>query len=221
MALTVMKAIAASAVVAAAVGLASEGALAGANFVANPGFELSSDPLSTVTYGGMTSDTNPWVWSPATDWGVWNNSNGTTTVSLVSPSADTIVAGGAYMIGVATSGNNNGLFQFFDPNIAHDFAVDVLVTRGRVQLGSAYGGGDWAVASVNAEPYWQHIAFSTPKNQDEIFIYSASTDGATFYADNAYAAAPEPATWAMMLAGFAGLAIAGYRASRKTASVAA
>ena len=32
---------------------------------------------------------------------------------------------------------------------------------------------------------------------------------------------PEPSTWAMMLLGFAGLGFAGYRASRKSAKVAA
>ena len=32
---------------------------------------------------------------------------------------------------------------------------------------------------------------------------------------------PEPSTWAMMVLGFAGLGFAGYRASRKSASVAA
>jgi hypothetical protein len=34
-------------------------------------------------------------------------------------------------------------------------------------------------------------------------------------------AVPEPATWAMMLAGFAGLGFAGYRASRRNAAFAA
>jgi hypothetical protein len=33
--------------------------------------------------------------------------------------------------------------------------------------------------------------------------------------------APEPSTWAMMLAGFAGLGALAYRASRKTAAAAA
>ena len=33
--------------------------------------------------------------------------------------------------------------------------------------------------------------------------------------------APEPSTWVMMLIGFAGLGLAGYRASRKTAALAA
>ena len=32
-------------------------------------------------------------------------------------------------------------------------------------------------------------------------------------------AVPEPSTWAMMLAGFAGLGFAGYRASRKSVAV--
>jgi hypothetical protein len=34
-------------------------------------------------------------------------------------------------------------------------------------------------------------------------------------------AVPEPSTWAMMLLGFAGLGLAGYRASRKGVSIAA
>ena len=33
--------------------------------------------------------------------------------------------------------------------------------------------------------------------------------------------APEPSTWAMILIGFTGLGVAGYRASRKTAALAA
>ena len=36
-----------------------------------------------------------------------------------------------------------------------------------------------------------------------------------------YSPVPEPSTWAMMLLGFAGLGFAGYRASRKTAALAA
>jgi PEP-CTERM motif len=32
---------------------------------------------------------------------------------------------------------------------------------------------------------------------------------------------PEPASWAMMLIGFAGLGVAGYRSTRKNAAVAA
>lgn len=41
------------------------------------------------------------------------------------------------------------------------------------------------------------------------------------YGDAAALSTPEPATWAMMLLGFAGLGFAGYRASRKSAGVAA
>jgi hypothetical protein len=35
-----------------------------------------------------------------------------------------------------------------------------------------------------------------------------------------FTAVPEPSTWAMMLLGFAGLAFAGYRASRRTTALA-
>jgi PEP-CTERM motif len=41
------------------------------------------------------------------------------------------------------------------------------------------------------------------------------------YGDAAALSTPEPATWAMMLLGFAGLGFVGYRASRKSAGVAA
>jgi hypothetical protein len=37
--------------------------------------------------------------------------------------------------------------------------------------------------------------------------------------DFSLAAVPEPATWAMMLAGFAGLGLAGYRGARRSRSV--
>ncbi len=42
----------------------------------------------------------------------------------------------------------------------------------------------------------------------------------TIYATLTTVAVPEPSTWAMMVLGFAGLSFAGYRTSRKTASIA-
>jgi hypothetical protein len=46
------------------------------------------------------------------------------------------------------------------------------------------------------------------------------TPPTTFVALTGGSAAPEPSTWAMMLAGFAGLVYAGYRSTRKSASAA-
>ena len=44
--------------------------------------------------------------------------------------------------------------------------------------------------------------------------------GVTGRTDLTLTAVPEPATWALMLAGFAGLEVAGYRARRSAAAVA-
>jgi PEP-CTERM motif len=56
----------------------------------------------------------------------------------------------------------------------------------------------------------------------EASLASASGfDSATFDFTIAPTAVPEPATWATMLLGFAGLAFAGYRKSRKSALLAA
>jgi PEP-CTERM motif len=50
----------------------------------------------------------------------------------------------------------------------------------------------------------------------------ANADTALDYVSGGVTAStPEPSTWAMMVLGFAGLALAGYRSSRKAASIAA
>jgi hypothetical protein len=53
-------------------------------------------------------------------------------------------------------------------------------------------------------------------SETNAFIFNNAFITASFQSD-----VPEPSTWAMMLLGFAGLGFAGYRASRKGASVAA
>jgi hypothetical protein len=53
-----------------------------------------------------------------------------------------------------------------------------------------------------------------------VYVYTWGSDehADTFTID--IASAPEPSTWAMMLAGFAGIGFLSYRASRKTAAAA-
>jgi hypothetical protein len=70
--------------------------------------------------------------------------------------------------------------------------------------------------------------FSTPVTAELYGTYDFALTGATYSSGDgvvgyriAAANAPEASTWAMMIAGFAGLGFAGYRASRKTVSAAA
>jgi hypothetical protein len=185
---------------------------AGVNFVQNPGFETSSGlgptSFAGLSFGGI---------SAAALWGVWNNSPATTTTALSSPSTDSIAAGGNNMLHITTTGSDNGVFQFFNPHVAHYFSADILDLSGQVQLGSAYGGGNWVTTVINPSPNaaWRHVIVQTAANQNEIFLYSAG-GGADFYVDNAYATSsvPELSTWAMMLAGFAGLGFSGYRRAK-------
>lgn len=69
-------------------------------------------------------------------------------------------------------------------------------------------------------------AFSTPVVAELYGTYDFSLTGVTYVSGDGVvgpraAATPEPSTWAMMIAGFAGLGFAGYRASRKGISGAA
>ncbi len=65
--------------------------------------------------------------------------------------------------------------------------------------------------------------FGNNPGDTNVFGVAVVTSETTLdYVPNGVAAStPEPSTWAMMILGFAGLAFAGYRTSRKTATAAA
>jgi hypothetical protein len=52
-------------------------------------------------------------------------------------------------------------------------------------------------------------------------VATETFDASGTVTETIFTSVPEPSTWAMMLIGFSGLGYAGYRASRKSAAVAA
>jgi hypothetical protein len=82
--------------------------------------------------------------------------------------------------------------------------------------------GPYGSAYASGVGPWQTYTLSfTPTATGPVTIGLVDTN--TVYSGNDFsiAAVPEPATWAMMLTGFAGLGIAGYRGTTKRRSVAA
>ena len=87
----------------------------------------------------------------------------------------------------------------------------------------------FTLANGDAVDLWSNGAFPGTTTADygltfatpilDVDPYSISTD--QYIAGGVTATVPEPSTWAMMLLGFAGLGFAGFRRSRKDATVAA
>jgi hypothetical protein len=70
---------------------------------------------------------------------------------------------------------------------------------------------------------YQNFTASVVGTGSDTLVFTAVNDPAYTYLDNVSltAAVPEPATWAMMLLGFVGLGVAGYRGSRNSGALAA
>jgi PEP-CTERM motif len=123
-----------------------------------------------------------------------------------------------------------------DPIVTFNFAgvehinsvtvwVDNALGYGGVSLPSsvAIDGTDFPIAPDNSNPAPRGYTFSS-------LDITGSSVNVQFFQSNAWvmvvevsfsSGVPEPATWAMMLIGFAGLGVAGYRSTRKNAAVAA
>jgi hypothetical protein len=187
--------------------------------LANPGFDLPNSGLTPPSYpisftglfyGGLSS---------ADSWYLWNNASATTTTALL-PSTDP--KGGGYMISVATSGDQNGLYQVFtNPISATTASLDVYVLSGTVELGLALGGGYLGTVSSTTTNAWQTLRLDvSPDVPNEIFIYSNGASGASFYADNAsvpaVASIPEPSS--LVISGISLAAVTVYMGRRRTPS---
>jgi hypothetical protein len=86
-------------------------------------------------------------------------------------------------------------------------------TRYRIELSTSTGSLEWSYTGVN-----NGIGVA---NEYNFYAGSVSANQAfTPYQMSIGSAVPEPSTWALMLAGFAGLGLVGYRSSRKSAVLA-
>jgi hypothetical protein len=89
--------------------------------------------------------------------------------------------------------------------------LDWFATGDDYPSGAIYGFYGKNLFSLGDNNDLEFRTYAMPK-AESVQTFGNSISGSTV---------PEPSTWAMMLVGFAGLAYAGYRASRKSASAAA
>lgn len=178
------------------------GSASAANLASNPGFETAS-----VTGPSLTVGAGVYGVSAAAGWNVYLNSPGSVTTSLV-PSTDTLAPGGTSMILVTTNNTDNGLFQNSVP-LFNYLSADFFVISGAAQLIVSDAGGQYVPGVVHTTQIgvWQHLTLTTV-NASLIALYSTGGP-ASFYVDNVFAGAaaptggvPEPASWAMLIAGF-------------------
>lgn len=101
---------------------------------------------------------------------------------------------------------------------AYDTSGNDFVTNSNT-CGFAGCGFVSSLSAINSSGTLGFFFNSAPGQYEE---YSTGTGGsfASIVISSA-GAVPEPATWGMMLIGFAGLGLAGYRASRKSVALAA
>jgi hypothetical protein len=198
------------------------------NLLANGDFGIAGPAGSPSAYTGQdfffdSYNTAQYTGAPsaAANWGIWNNTSGTTTTELV-PST---FPGVANMIHVVTDASNNGLLQSFLPfNTGRDAGavlgtIAVYVVNGQVGIGTGnglYTGFD-GFSSTTGE--WQLINATNGGSPANDFLIYSSNGPADFYAAAASVSpVPEPAT--LMLVGGGALACLTRVRRRRTLSIA-
>lgn len=170
----------ASAALAAAL-LVCDGAWA-QNLLSNPSFEIVGPNGPYTIFTGISSGGS----AAAKDWGVFNNTYGTTITDLL---PTTFPSGGNMMIRVFTDGPSNGLTNVFDdygsgPHCTMSGAW-IYVIWGKVSIGTGNGGATGPNATTTKLGEWEYLQAENgncPAN--EFIIYSAwDTGGAEFFAE--------------------------------------
>jgi hypothetical protein len=133
---------------------------------------------------------------------------------LLSGEAVVYTGGGGFVeYGGATGPGNFGDGGNFPNSSGSGDFVGIAGASGEVVVPSVYNSGD----PLSSSAIWHNQSFASMGINTGTYVW---TWGAGDQADSftVEIAAPEPSTWAMMLVGFGGLGIAGYRAARRTAA---
>ena len=162
---------------------------ASATFLDNGSFEIAGPNGSVTSFTGSSSGGG----SAADRWGVFNNTDASTTTELV-PS--TLAGGGDWMIHVTTDGARNGLNQLFDGFDMGPADVTasawVYVVSGEVGIGTG-NQGNTAIDTVSTtNGQWELLEApnqSSPANA--MIIFSSEAGPAEFYVEMARVV-PEP-----------------------------
>jgi probable HAF family extracellular repeat protein len=128
------------------------------------------------------------------------------------PAANTQTSLGTFAEGINDEGEVVG---YFDDSLGH--------THGFIESGGVYTTFDAPLSNAGATKAFGINDAGDVVGLDDFteseFINGMVVAGSTitngFFATPLAAAAPEPSTWAMLLIGFAGLSLAGRRASRR------
>jgi hypothetical protein len=110
----------------------------GGNLLLNAGFDTPTPGLTPPNYTTSISGFHADNVSSADDWGLFNNTDATTTSQLL---ASTDPKGGGYMASIVTTGATNGLYQFVNTFPGATASVDVYVLSGTVSLYLGTGNG--------------------------------------------------------------------------------
>ncbi len=173
--------------------------------LANPpftlGWEFSTNNAITVNALGFFDDSQDGL-TESHEVGLWN--------SVGTLLAETTVVSGDPLV-------NQWRYSDVSPvELAadQDYYVGALYTSGADNVVFPGYSGVSTTANINyiGATYGDGGVLSIPTNPD-------SANG--FFGPNISASVPEPSTWAMLMLGFAGLGVAGYRASRKSVALAA
>jgi hypothetical protein len=176
----------------------SPGSVVSSNSVWTLGYQFTANAGATVT-GLATWDS--WNTAGSVEVGLWNASGNLITQASVSNTS-------------ATIGSADWSYTAISP---------VALTAGDTYYVGSYGtaaGYTWGTSGFTVDSRinfvqdsWNYGAYGLPNQTDNLQGF--------FGGNVVLGGVPEASTWAMMLLGFASLGFAGYRASRKSAALAA